>query len=71
MTTYDSFSKLAGTLSRQRLWQLRRRRDGRCIKCGRRLSAESRDFCTQHLAYSRESSLSRYYRVKQARQTHP
>jgi hypothetical protein len=46
----DEFTKLR--ISRQRKWQLRMERDGRCTECGAPAAGASR--CVKHLVYSRE-----------------
>ena len=48
----DDFSELR--ISRQRKYQLRMRRAGRCMKCGELAAGESK-FCLKHLLWSRES----------------
>lgn len=35
-TIQDEFSSLQGKVSRQRIYQLRKKRDGLCVRCGRR-----------------------------------
>src|SRR5437899_1700139 len=47
----DEFTDLP--LSRQRKYQLRKQRDGRCSECGAPASAGSR--CVQHLVQAREN----------------
>lgn len=47
----DEFSGLK--ISAQRRWQLRRKRDGKCVTCGKR--AVTRDYCLAHATVHRES----------------
>jgi hypothetical protein len=41
---YDEFTPLAARVSRQRIYQLRRRKEGRCIRCAR-ISAGGKSLC--------------------------
>ncbi len=45
-TIKDEFTKLKGKVSRQRIYQLRKVRDGRCAKCGKKES--NRGLCEFH-----------------------
>lgn len=43
----DAFTHLAGTVSRQRIWQLRQRAKGLCMKCGHPLNG-LKNYCRKH-----------------------
>lgn len=47
-------------LSRQRKYQLRKRRQGKCIICGRSRSRKSATYCASHLESSRKQQRERY-----------
>ena len=47
----DEFTDLP--VSKQRKRQLRARRDGKCISCGKPVCEKSKQFCTYHLNYRR------------------
>ena len=48
--------------SRQRLYQLRRRRDNRCVQCGK--PADGGPYCEEHRIAHAEEELRRYRRKK-------
>jgi hypothetical protein len=45
-------------MSRQQRWQMRKRRDGRCIECGKRV-LPGRARCGKHLKLAREREAGR------------
>jgi len=51
--------------SRQRRYQLRQQKLGRCTICGKK-PLETNDYCKKHARLSRERSLKRYYAKKEA-----
>lgn len=40
----DQFSALVGTVSRQRIWQLRKRAAGLCVRCGGKIPPKLKVF---------------------------
>ena len=56
--TQDEFTHLHGTVSRQRLWQMRRKRDGCCPRCGHK-KPDGIGLCVECLVENRERARSR------------
>ena len=47
----DEFTKLQGKVSRQRIWQLRKKAQGLCIICGKIALYPDSGLCMQHVFY--------------------
>jgi len=47
----DEFTHLAGTVSRQRIWQLRKYAEGKCVICG--AGATTAQHCDAHAQQAR------------------
>lgn len=61
----DSVSRGKPEVSRQRLWQLRQKRNRRCITCGK--PATRANHCEEHARAAADSALRCYHRKQAAK----
>lgn len=50
----DEFTSLVKKLGRQRVWQLRKERDGLCVICGKKIFKKMR--CKEHYFYNKKAA---------------